>query len=509
MHCMRCGAPIPDNQQTCPTCGAPTGNLDAPLPPPAGTEVFGQQPEPQPQAYPPPTAQPVVPVSQPQAAPAQQPVTEQQAQPIQQPVSQPIVEQPAQPVPQPVSDQVQPASQPDPASTSPQQPAPQDAPEPVPPYAQASQSDQTIAQQPMPQSDQAAGQQPGQPMAFAPEPAPVAPQGPSPKKNRKPIIIAAAAVLVILLGVGGFFGYNAYVEHQRSETYQQAIGLMDGGDYQAALGLFTDLEDYEDSRNLADLCTKTIAFNDAEGLFESKDYAGARAKFAELDTFMDADHLVAVCDAWLLLDDVEKLTADGKFDEASQKAEGFSSVPEVRDSSEVKAWRNKNNYGIADQMYQDGQYYAAYTRFTSLGSYEDSAARAEACIVTMPDSGELYHNEGFVSSSTDVKFDAGDATVPHFIKVYSGDTLVSTVFVHAGSTATIQVPPGDYIFKSAWGSNWFGDEEMFGLEGTYSVMLFDGSSESVTLDGNMIYTITLYSVSGGNVGSRSLDAGSF
>lgn len=480
MHCSRCATPVPNDQQFCPACGAPIERtVDGPPPPPAGTEVFQQPASQQPQAQQPQQTEFASPAK---AQPAEYAPPVQQAQPEHAPA--------AQQAPIPPTD-----------PTSQQAPISQASPAPVQaaPIPQQSLADQGV---PLPQPN---NQQP----VFIPQPAPATSNQPSPKKNRKPLVIAAAAVLVILLGVGGFFGYNAYVEHQRSKSYQQAIELMDSGDYEGALSLFSDLEDYEDSRNLADTCTKTLAFHDAEALFNSKDYAGARDAFAGLDTFMEADQYVELCDAWLLFADIEKLTADGKFDEASQMADGLSGVPEVRDSAEVKEWRNENNYGIADQMYQNGQYYGAYTRFTSLGSYEDSAARAEACVSPLPDSVELYHNDGFISSSTDVIFDAGDASIGYYIKVYSGDALVSTLYVHPGAQTTIQVPPGVYTFKNAWGDTWFGEEEMFGIDGHYSVMLFEGSEETVTLEGNMIYTVTLYSVSGGNVGSRTLDAGSF
>jgi hypothetical protein len=353
-----------------------------------------------------------------------------------------------------------------------------------------------------------------QPVYAQPTPVqqPVPPHGePTKKKNRKPLIIAASALLVIVLGVGGFFGVSAIIEGQRSEAYAAAITLMQKEDYASALTEFEKLGDYKSSYYYVDYCTQGVAYQDAGVLLLNKDYEAARKGFSDLGSFLDAENQVKICDAWIAFEEAQDLTDAGNFEKASVVSADFSSVYEIKSTPEFTQWSNKNNYGLADLRLSAGQFANAYTLFTSLGSYSDSAARAQGCIQPLPANGELYHNDGFRSSSTDLTFDASSNTSPNYIKIYSGDTLVSTIFVHPGATATIQLPAGDYLFKDAVGNNWFGEgaDNMFGKDGRYGVMLFDGSNEVTHLDGNMIYTITLYGVADGNVGSKSTDSSTF
>ncbi|MGI6105868.1 MAG: hypothetical protein ACOYD7_06760 [Raoultibacter sp.] len=147
--------------------------------------------------------------------------------------------------------------------------------------------------------------------------------------------------------------------------------------------------------------------------------------------------------------------------------------------------------------------------FKGLGAYEDAEARAASCILAAPETGELYHNEGFVSSSTDIVFEAGAIPYARYIKIYSGDAHVSSVFIHPNSSTTIHVPAGDYTFKSASGELWFGETDMFGSDGDYYMFVFDGSNEVTHLDDNKIYTISLSTEGGGNVGGKTVDRSSF
>ena len=50
---------------------------------------------------------------------------------------------------------------------------------------------------------------------------------------------------------------------------------------------------------------------------------------------------------------------------------------------------------------------------------------------------------------------------------------------------------------------------MFGTNGTYTVMLFDGNNENVYLEHNYEYTITLYISEDGNVKNKNVDPSSF
>jgi hypothetical protein len=80
--------------------------------------------------------------------------------------------------------------------------------------------------------------------------------------------------------------------------------------------------------------------------------------------------------------------------------------------------------------------------------------------------------------------------------------LVSTIFLTSNASITIDLPNGTYKIKAALGNTWFGTEEMFGDEGTYSLLTFSGGAETIALaDGD--WELTLGGVSNGNVGSKS------
>ena len=87
-------------------------------------------------------------------------------------------------------------------------------------------------------------------------------------------------------------------------------------------------------------------------------------------------------------------------------------------------------------------------------------------------------------------------------------------FVRADSSATINVPDGDYIVKYASGDVYYGDgaEKIFGRDTSYTEA-DDTMSFSTSYSGNSVYysviTLTLYAVAGGNLGSYSIDPGDF
>ena len=478
MFCEKCGSQVPDGQSTCPNCGAafsadsqqnpseqPTEQYGAPLPPPEFGGQQGAVPAP-PQGYAPP--QPAAPVSAAAVVP---------------PAAAPVGQTPAPAVPnEPI---VAPVT-PDQTAAIPQQPVP--APVPMP------------------------GQVPDQVPVFNqagyPQPAPV--NAPQKKKNWKPLIIGIAAALVVLLGIGIFVGVSAFQENQRSEAYAAAMAMMDDRQFQIAYDRFTELGDYQDSADKAAWCQKGIDYEAAMEMKGDGQYEDAIEAFSTLGSFEDSADQVENCKAWISLGEANELTDAGQFQEAADMSGSFAYNLEVGYSDEYYQWHAKNYYGLADLKFQAGDFYGAYEDFLMISSYEDAAVRAEACKQPFPGNSEFYHHEGFISSTTEVVFDGATSLSPYYIKVYSGETLVSTLFVNAGGSTTISLIPGSYTFKDATGDMWFGEGGMFGDDGHYSTMLFDGESEVVNLDSNMIYTITLYVAGGdGNVGGRSGDREGF
>ncbi len=60
---------------------------------------------------------------------------------------------------------------------------------------------------------------------------------------------------------------------------------------------------------------------------------------------------------------------------------------------------------------------------------------------------------------------------PHYVRILEAGTnaVVAQVFVRDGETCTIDLPGGYYLLHVASGSNWYGAEDLFGPETTYTM----------------------------------------
>lgn len=77
-----------------------------------------------------------------------------------------------------------------------------------------------------------------------------------------------------------------------SSNYTKAEELLSSGDYSAALEIYTDLGDYEDSQDKAKKCTYEIA----NECFEQKNYKNALENYSELGDYEDAKDKAAECE---------------------------------------------------------------------------------------------------------------------------------------------------------------------------------------------------------------------
>jgi tetratricopeptide (TPR) repeat protein len=314
-------------------------------------------------------------------------------------------------------------------------------------------------------------------------------------------IALGVVLLVILIAVGGIVGFNGY----RANAYNDAVALFDVGDYAQARDGFDKLGDYKDAAALAVLAQNWFDYEAAQTLLGSEDFAGAKEAFLALGDFEDSADQAELCQLNLdYLAAIESFDA-GDFETALEE---FTELAAVR-FLDAATWKSKAFYAIAEGKLADGDRYGAYEDFKKLGSFEDSADRMKECTTEYPGSGEIYHNEGYVSTRSAIKIDGGNAGFVSYYKVYSGETLVSTIFLHAGQSCTIEVPPGDYTIKQATGTDWFGEEIMFGDEGYYEKMTYDNGNDYFNLGDNVITTITLSVSEGGNVGGEEVPRSNF
>ena len=371
---------------------------------------------------------------------------------------------------------------PAPAPTQPA--APYSAPAPAPaPYAAAS--------APAPYS-------PPAPMPAAPPAAPIAPK----KKSSKGLLIGIiAAVVVVLLAVGGIVGYNIY----RSNNYDKAAAMLDAGDYQGAYDAFGKLGSYKDSADQQKLAQKWMDYRAAKALYQNKEYEAALEAFKKLGDFEDSGEYIASCGRHI---SYNKAIADYEKGDYKSAHDAFLTFIGDKDFPDAKDWAYKCSYAEADALYQAGDVYGAYMAFMAIASYEDSSDRAAKCTTPKPATSILYFNSSYASTRSAITIVATNANYASYFKVYSGSTLVSTLWVNAGTKLTLELAPGVYTLKQATGDAWFGEEIMFGDEGYYEVLVFEGGLKYFDLEDNVEVTLTL-SVQDGNTGSDKTDRKDF
>lgn len=148
-----------------------------------------------------------------------------------------------------------------------------------------------------------------------------------------PIAVAAIALCVII--------GNIVTKHQqeaaRLEAYNEAIDLMDAGNYNEAISAFEELADYENSRQLIQEAT----YRKALSSLERKQYADAIALFESLNGYRDSQEQL-------------QLAKQRKQEENMQRS-----------------------YDIALKEAAEGNYADACLTLDSLGSFSDSQQQME------------------------------------------------------------------------------------------------------------------------------------
>lgn len=77
-------------------------------------------------------------------------------------------------------------------------------------------------------------------------------------------------------------------------------------------------------------------------------------------------------------------------------------------------------------------------------------------------------------------------------------------FIPSGRTVTLDVPVGSYIINYMCGSEWYGEQEMFGINGACS-----RADTTLHIDCDKGYSITLHKVLNGNLHTRSISRDEF
>lgn len=220
----------------------------------------------------------------------------------------------------------------------------------------------------------------------------------------------------------------------------------------------------DEQKALLETAIKGLKYDNAVQLVEKLDFEKAMAIFTELGDFLDSK---------------------AQYDSAKSKMEELN-----------------KKYDAAQALYDNGEYYKAMVAWNEISEWKDSADKAKSCKQTMPDNGSLKKGSGSIS----MKINA-PSSINALLRVYnSSGEVVAQTFIAAGKNTTIKLGAGTYTIKVAYGTEWYGEKDLFGAKGAY-LQLKNGTSETFSLKKNYTYTLTLQSGTSGNVGSKTVSGG--
>ena len=345
-----------------------------------------------------------------------------------------------------------------------------------------------------------------------PVPAPAQPAEKDSSGNKKRIAIAVGIIAAVIIAL---FAGRAVLNKMHEKTYKEANKAYATQKYEEALKGYNKLGDYEDAKSRAKTCQQWIDYKAAIKLMDKGSYEEALKAFKSLRGFQDSDTQITHCENMIEYEKAETLFEEEKWAEARDiyNKLPISEDEGLKDAAEhLKYCNNIIAYNEGAQLLKDKKLYEAYTKLSPLGDFKDAKALADSCVQAFPATGETYRNEKYPSKAVQLKIVPPSNGGANYLKFYTGSDLVSCVAIANGSTATVSLPVGTYTIKDAYSTGpWFGETEMFGDKGTY-IKLTNGSSDTFTLQANMIYTLTLRSstaTTGDSVGSKSENRSSF
>ena len=260
--------------------------------------------------------------------------------------------------------------------------------------------------------------------------------------------------------------YLAAPKNDQEQLIADAYNSGEPGDYNALADLIDPPDD--DQLELKTYAVKGFKYDDAVKIEEKGNYEEAMALFQEIGDFLDASTHYKNCKTEK--EKIEKL---------------------------------KKTYEDAEQYFNNGEYYKAMKLYNTIPDYKDSKTKASQCEQDLPANGSKKKNYG---SGVSMKIVApSDKSV--FLKFYdSNGNAVAQIFIRAGKNAKVKLKAGTYTIKVGYGTQWYGDIDLFGEEAIYSQLL-NGSSPDFKLKRNYTYTLKLMVTKNGNVGSSGVPGG--
>lgn len=219
------------------------------------------------------------------------------------------------------------------------------------------------------------------------------------------VIPAVCAVVAVILLIT-----NVVIPNGK---YKDAVALMDAGNYEEAITAFEAMEDYKDSVQMIEACEQGIIdreiaildgkYNDAVALMEAGNYGEAVSAFEELGDFKDsAERAIEIKDE-VEYATAEMLQTEGRIAEA---AIAFGKIADYKDARE-------RSIALWNQI--------AHRETISAGDYHTVGLRNDGTVVAV---GNAQNGECDVSDWTDIVAVSADGFCT--IGLRSDGTVVTT-----------------------------------------------------------------------------------
>ena len=295
-------------------------------------------------------------------------------------------------------------------------------------------------------------------------------------------------------------------EAARGLAYLAAVELMEQGDYRAARDAFRLDPGFADAATRMEACDRALCIEDARLLSESGDYAQALERLKDVQGDADADALILVCRRALAEQAYATLMERGAYAEALELLRsGDGALLPDRDAR-IRECENSITYRAASDALEEGRRADAYKLFLALGDWSDAQSRASDCPLDRPDTGALFFDEAYQADDLVLTVrppsDGTDTLFRVYAIVKDAPVKIADLFIRSGESISANLKEGTYLFKSAYGTEWFGESDLFGDGGVYQRLYSAPDSDLFALEKGFEYTLVLR----GGDGSGNVDA---
>lgn len=315
------------------------------------------------------------------------------------------------------------------------------------------------------------------------------------KKARMKKTLLILSIVAVLL-IGSFVFWKTIYEPQ--QAYNQAVQLYNAKQYEESIAAFDALGSYKDSANqskqikeevaAAELAQKieeenAAAYAEAEKLLQAGEYDQAIAVFSELGEYRDSNEKLGEARNAAAYAQAEELLKTKRYDEAIS---AFSSLGPYKDS-EQRAENATNEkymttYSRAESFIKEGKLYEAATIFYSIQDYKDSRKRCFDLWSRITDRRTIavgsHHTVALRTDGTLIGNYDGDKWSSHSGACSFSD-WVDIIAVAAGSSHTVGLKTDGTVVATGWYT-------VFGWEDIVAIAAGNGFTVGLKADGTVV-----------------------